>query len=93
MDSGYKVNSAPRGTPPDDDGRYPLAEAADRIALCAELAQALVDGYIWRWRCDDPHYAPILTDRDRQEAIDYLAGSLGGARSILLGRHAPPYVD
>lgn len=78
---------------PDSDGRYPLSEIARRLSRCAELAEALDRGCYWQWWGDEPRFAPIESAQDRENAIEYLASSIGAARVALLGRSAPPYID
>lgn len=86
----YEVSYAPMGSPPDSEGRYPLAEVSDRLAFCAKLARALDKGFCWKWWCEDPHFKKIESEQERQHAIDFLSGSLDGARLALFGKNGPP---
>lgn len=77
----------------DEDGRDSLDEVARRLTRCAELAEALDRGFYWKWWGDEPCSAPIESAQDRENAVEYLASSIGAARVALLGRSAPPYID
>lgn len=77
----------------DDDSRESIEEVARRLTRCAELVEALDRGLYWQWWGDEPRFAPIETPQDRENAVEYLASSIGAARVALLGRSAPPYLD